>query len=146
MEPDNDQKSNANNGLITKIWGPPSWKFLHCVTYGYPVNPTAENKKSYKEYFILIGAILPCGACRTSYTHFINNGDTELTDKVMENRESLTSWFYKIHQKVNNKLKMDYGATLVNVTAKYENYRAKDKSSKNQCGGATKKKIYKLVR
>ena len=90
-----------NNGLMTKIWGPPGWKFLHSVTFGYPVKPTSEKKKYYKQFFKLAGEVFPCGACRESYQKFIGPGsDTELTNKVMKNRQTLTKWFYKIHNKV----------------------------------------------
>ena len=139
---------NGNNGLVTKIWGPPGWKFMHSVAYGYPLNPTDKHKKYYKHWFQTIGKILPCGACRTSYSNFISTGDTKLTNEVMKNRGTLTKWFFKVHQAVNNKLKMDYGSTYKNVTAQYEAYRAKDKSlSKRQKGGSrTKRKLYRLVR
>lgn len=145
--------SKSNNGLVTKIWGPPSWKFLHCVTYGYPVEPTPEQKKDYKQYFELIAKILPCGACRDSYNKFIHEGDTKLNDTVMNNRNSLTKWFYKLHQKVNKKLNIDYGSTYKNVTQRYEGYRAKDKSKPTdgpQNGGGVissfRRRAYRLVR
>lgn len=141
---------NPKNGLVTKIWGPPSWISLHCITYGYPENPTSEQKKNYKKYFQLIGDVLPCGACRSSYKKFISEGDTLLNNKVMKDRKSLTKWFIKVHNKVNKKLGIDYGATYKNVTQRYESYRAKDKSKptdapENQAGG-TRRRTYRLVR
>ena len=27
---------NVDNGMMTKVWGPPGWLFLHCLTFGYP--------------------------------------------------------------------------------------------------------------
>jgi len=42
---DLNSESNINNGLITKIWGPPTWDCLHSFTFGYPVHPTDEQKK-----------------------------------------------------------------------------------------------------
>lgn len=134
----------SNNGLITKIWGPPSWKFLHSVTFGYPENPDDNHKKNYKRYFELVGDILPCGACRESYKRFINEGHTQLTDDVMKNRETFTRWFYNVHQRVNKKLEIDYGTKYEHVVARYENYRAKDRSNKNQCGGH--RRVYRLTK
>ena len=32
-----------NNGMMTKIWGPPGWLFLHCVTMGYPDELDLDN-------------------------------------------------------------------------------------------------------
>jgi len=117
--------SNANNGLITKIWGPPAWEFLHSITFGYPINPTPEQKEAYKDFFIRVGDILPCKYCRESYKKFISKGNTKLTDKVLENRESLTNWFYLIHEQVNQKLGVSYGVTYEDICDKYESYRAK---------------------
>lgn len=116
---------NSNNGLITKIWGPSGWIFNHSVTFGYPINPTPEQKKQYKNYFLMLGNILPCKYCRTSYNHFINTGKTALTDKDLENRDSLSRWFYRIHEAVNQKLEIEYGITFEQVAEKYESFRAK---------------------
>ena len=36
-------------GMITKIWGPPAWVFLHSIAAGYPLDITKdpEKKKMY---------------------------------------------------------------------------------------------------
>lgn len=115
---------NINNGLITKIWGPSLWIGLHCITFGYPINPTFEQKENYKIFFEKVGDVLPCKHCRDSYKNFINEQDTIL-DNALENRDSLTKWLYNIHNKVNEKLGMDYGISYNMVQKKYESYRAK---------------------
>lgn len=123
---DNDKNinTNINNGLITKIWGPPLWVSLHCITFGYPVEPTEQHKKDYMEYFIGVGNILPCKYCRESYKQFITSGNTKLTLDVMKDRESFTKWFYLVHEAVNAKLGVDYGVTYKDVVKRYESYRA----------------------
>ena len=25
---------NVDNGMMTKVWGPAGWLFLHCITFG----------------------------------------------------------------------------------------------------------------
>lgn len=120
-----DHSDHKNNGLITKIWGDPGWTFNHSITFGYPLNPTAEQKQKYKNYFISLGDVLPCKYCRESYQKFITTGDTALTDEVLKNRESLTRWFYRVHNAVNDKLEMDYGFTYEDLVEKYESFRAK---------------------
>lgn len=117
--------NNINNGLITKIWGPDAWMFLHSVTFGYPMEPSTEQKKVYKQFFIDLGDVLPCRYCRESYKKFIMEPETELNDVVMENRKSLCKWFFNIHQRVNKKLDVDYGITFEQVESRYESYRAK---------------------
>lgn len=114
-----------NNGLITKIWGGPGWIFNHSVTFGYPLKPTEEDKKKYRNYFTSLGDVLPCKFCRESYKKFITTGNTALTDEALKDRESLTRWFYRVHQAVNNKLEMDYGITYTEMAEKYESFRAK---------------------
>jgi hypothetical protein len=125
----NEEQTNQNNGLITKVWGSAGWTFLHSVTYGYPIKPTDENKQHYKDFFISLGNVLPCKYCRESYKKFIVEGDSALTDDVLLNRRSLTEWFYRVHNAVNNKLGVDYGVTLEDVDNRYESFRAKCGSS-----------------
>lgn len=127
-----DHTDYKNNGLITKIWGGPGWTFNHSVTFGYPLKPTDEDKIKYKNYFISLGDVLPCKYCRDSYQKFISTGDTALTDDVLENRESLTKWFYRVHEAVNNKLEVTYAVTYDEVVEKFESFRAK-------CGKPSKK-------
>jgi len=125
---------NANNGMITKIWGPPMWIALHTISFGYPLEPNDEQKENYKNFFKLIADILPCRYCRESYLEFINEEGSILNDDVMNNRETLSRWLYNLHNKVNNKLGIDYGVTYENVRDRYESYRAKCSKSKKETG------------
>ena len=68
---------NDNNAIVnmsTKIWGPPMWTSLHIISFSYPINPTEIDKREYKQYFTLIGDILPCIICKKSYKEFIKTG------------------------------------------------------------------------
>lgn len=110
--------------MITKIWGPGCWISNHSITFGFPLEPTQEDKEKYKNYFELLGDVLPCIYCRKSYKQFINEPDTKLTMNVVKDRQSLTKWFYDIHNKVNKKLGIDYGVSYENIVKRYESYRA----------------------
>jgi hypothetical protein len=116
---------NINNGLMTKIWGPRAWFFANSVAFGYPVNPTSEQKQQYKTFFLHLGFVLPCGFCRESYQFFIKDGETEITDEVFENRDTLTKWIFKLHNRVNKKLGVEYGTTYQEFCDKFEMFRAK---------------------
>lgn len=131
-----DHSDYINNGLITKIWGSPGWIFGHAVTFGYPINPTEEQKNKYKNYFISLGDVLPCRFCRESYQKFITTGETALTAEALTNRNTLTKWFYNVHEAVNRKLEVDYGVTYEDVVDKYESYRAKCSTSNHAKGCA----------
>jgi hypothetical protein len=122
---DQSHTDYKNNGLITKIWGGPGWIFNHSITFGYPLEPTEEQKAKYKNYFISLGDVLPCRLCRESYKKIINTGDTALTDDVLKNRETLTKWLYRVHEAVNAKLEIDYGITYDEMVDRYESFRAK---------------------
>jgi len=113
-----------NNGLLPKIWGPHMWVALHSITFNYPVTPTSEDKETYKVFFQSLGHVLPCSYCASSYKDFISHGLTQLTDDVLETRDSLTKWLYYVHEAVNKKLGIDYGITYDNVVERYESYRA----------------------
>jgi len=130
----NHDTSNQNNGLITKIWGGPAWIFCHSITFGYPIEPTDEQKQNYKNFFLDLGNVLPCRYCRESYTKFISEGKTKLTDNVLANRTSLTKWFYNIHNIVNNKLGVEYGVEYEDMVGRYESFRAKCSPNVNANG------------
>lgn len=96
------KKENPN--MRTKAWGPPAWFFMTCVAMGYPSkNPTKLQKSYYRNFFKYVGKTLPCSLCRTSFAKFTK--ELPLTDKVLSSRRSLVIWLFKIHNKVNKKLK-----------------------------------------
>mgnify|MGYP001482058269 CR=1 FL=1 len=43
----NDYKSS--DGMLTSVWGPSLWHFLHTVSFNYPVRPTKKDKENYNE-------------------------------------------------------------------------------------------------
>ena len=117
---------NKNNGLITKIWGPAMWESIHCIAFGYPIEPTEEQKQNYKNFFLNLMNVLPCKFCRDSYKDFVTKEDeTILRDEDFENRESLTKFVFKIHNRVNKKLGVNYNICYDDFVKKYESYRAK---------------------
>lgn len=116
--------SSKNNGLLTKIWGPPLWESIHSMTFGYPLEPSDIQKTQYRDFFTGLGHVLPCGWCRVSYNKFITN-NVIIEDKDLINRDALIYWGYRIHQEVNKKLGVDYGTTIEDLYDKYGSYRAK---------------------
>ena len=100
-------KDNANNGMMTKVWGPPGWMFLHSITMGYPIKINEYDEKhiirknKIKDFFESIGYVFPCRYCRESYQDFIKEIPI---DNYLHSRKDLTLWLYKIHNKVNDKL------------------------------------------
>ena len=105
---------------MTKIWGPCAWEFLHSVTFGFPIEPSEDQKNNYMIFFKTIKDILPCRYCRDSYSDFIVTEPTILDINVLESRDSLIKWFYEIHERVNIKLGVTYETTLVDVKTRFE--------------------------
>jgi len=138
-----------NDNLNTKIWGPNTWVTLHSISFCYPNNPTQEEKEKYKQFFELLGDLLPCKLCKDSYKEFINNGETKLDYSVLENRDKFTKWLYYVHDAVNNKLNINYDVSYDDVVKRYESYRAICKHNKNikGCDAQKNKKIisYKIA-
>jgi len=82
--------------MDTKFWGKDGWKFLHSIAYSYD----EKNSSFYKKLFNSLQYILPCIYCRRSFKKYINEDPIDTT-----NKRSLTSWLYRIHNKVNEKLR-----------------------------------------
>ena len=80
-------------------WGVHGWKFIHHVAWGYPRNPTDNDKLNYKNFFTMIGNILPCGGCNIHYNN--NLLIYPLTDEVFLNSTNLMKWTIDMHNSVN---------------------------------------------
>lgn len=128
---------NVDNGMMTKIWGPAGWLFLHCVTFGYPYAINLNNrehrdkKRDYASFFYYLGKVMPCRYCRESYMEFIKENPI---GKNLDNRKDLTKWLYDIHNKVNDKLGVSECQipTFEEVYKRYEQYRAKCKKTTDE--------------
>ncbi len=80
-------------------WGPHVWQALHYITLGYPENPTEDQKKKYKNFFVLLKDTLPCSVCANHYGE--NLKKMPLSDKDLKNKESLVKWLINFHNIVN---------------------------------------------
>ena len=40
----------SGDGMLTSVWGPSLWHYLHTMSFNYPVKPTKEDKKNYYHY------------------------------------------------------------------------------------------------
>ena len=82
--------------MDTRYWGPSGWKLLHSITFSYD----EKLKNKYNDFFTTIAFVLPCKHCRKSYSEYI------LNDSIMiDSKEELTKWLWRIHNKVNEKLR-----------------------------------------
>ncbi len=117
--------SHNEIGMLTTIWGPNLWKSLHCISFVYPDNPTESEKQHYKTYFQTLKYVLPCCICRKHFTEHTQLGAKfEITDKIFNNKTTLTKWLFELHNCVNESLGMKYDITYEDVCNKYNSYIA----------------------
>ena len=113
----------SGDGFLTSVWGPAQWHMLHTISFNYPVKPTLEEKKQYRNYVISLQNILPCGACRKNLK--MNFKHLPLLMKHMESRDSFSRYIYNLHELVNKMLKKTSNLTYCDVRERYEHFRAR---------------------
>ena len=40
------------SGMLTSVWGPALWHYLHVMSFNYPVKPSIEDKRAYKNFIL----------------------------------------------------------------------------------------------
>lgn len=113
----------SDNGMLTSIWGPPMWHFLHTMSFNYPVEPTMQQKRQYRQFVLSLQNILPCGKCRKNLKE--NLKTQPLLLKHMESRKSFSRYIFDLHEAVNTMLHKKSGLTYEQVQSRYENFRAR---------------------
>ena len=113
----------SGDGMLTTIWGPSMWHYLHTMSFNYPVNPSKEDKKHYRDFILNLQNVLPCKYCRQNLkTNFKAN---PLTMSDMENRDSFSRYIYKLHETVNKLLGKKSGLSYCDVRERYEHFRSR---------------------
>ena len=126
----------SGDGFLTTVWGPIMWTSLHIISFNYPVNPTLEQKKQYRNYVLSLQNVLPCGACRKNLKTNLKHFPLKMSD--MKSRETFSKYIYELHELVNKMLKKKSNLTYCDVRERYEHFRAR-------CVDEKPKVFYKLV-
>jgi hypothetical protein len=113
----------ANDGMVTRIWGPPLWHYLHTMSFNYPQHPTAQDKKHYKDFIINLQYVLPCKYCRMNLTNNFKRYPIKTSD--MRDRESFSRYVYNLHELVNKMLDKQSNLTYSDVRERYEHFRSR---------------------
>lgn len=82
-------------------WGEYLWHTIHFVSLGYPNNPSSNDKKYYKDFYVNLKNVLPCQECSE---HYEENLKKYNIDKFLDTREKLFEWTILIHNEVNRML------------------------------------------
>ena len=117
----NDFKSG--DGMITAVWGPSLWHYLHVMSFNYPVHPTSKDKKNYKKFIYSLKKVLPCKYCRINMKK--NLKAVPLNKKALASRDGFSRWMYNLHEHINKMLGKKSGLTYCKVRERYEHFRAR---------------------
>ena len=136
---------------MTKIWGPPTWLFLHTFI-------EKMNEKFYKNNIIkVIGLIknvchnLPCSYCDIHSRSYLKH----LTPKAVPTKTHMKQFLFKFHNDVNKRIHKPQftnfeqykRAKLENIFQNFNNhYPHTSALSKRFISGITRKRIVKKIR
>tara|TARA_A100001015_G_C14998054_1_gene717100 strand:+ start:1234 stop:1797 length:564 start_codon:yes stop_codon:yes gene_type:complete len=114
---------NSNDGMLTTVWGPSAWHYIHTVSFNYPVHPTCDDKRHYRNFILNLRHILPCGKCRKNLCK--NFKKHPLMWRHMRNRESFSKYVYTLHETINKLLGKKSGLSYADVRDRYEHFRSR---------------------
>ena len=114
---------SSGDGMLTTIWGPSMWHFLHTMSFNYPVAPSKEDKQNYRDFIINLQNILPCKYCRQNLKTNLKANPLKMSD--MESRDTFSRFIYKLHETVNKLLGKKSGLSYCDVRERYEHFRSR---------------------
>jgi hypothetical protein len=109
--------------MVTKIWGPAQWHFLHTMSFNYPVNPTPKDKKHYRDYVLNLRYVLPCKYCRINLTNNLKKNPLQMCH--MASRDTFSRYIYELHETVNKMLNKKSHLSYCDVRERYEHFRSR---------------------
>ena len=114
---------SSGDGMLTSVWGPSLWHYLHTMSFNYPTKPTKQDKKNYKNIVYSLRNVLPCKYCRMNLRR--NLKSLPLKDKDLKDRQSYSLWMFRLHEHINKMLGKKSGLTYEQVRERYEHFRAR---------------------
>jgi len=113
----------SGDGMMTKIWGPAMWHYLHTMSFNYPVNPTNEDKKNYRDFILNLKNVLPCKYCRINLSNNFKKKPIQMCH--MKSRDTFSRYIYELHETVNKMLHKKSNLTYCEVRERYEHFRSR---------------------
>uniref|UniRef100_A0A6C0D3C5 thiol oxidase n=1 Tax=viral metagenome TaxID=1070528 RepID=A0A6C0D3C5_9ZZZZ len=133
-----DADYQSNDGMLTTVWGPGMWHYLHTMSFNYPVKPTCQDKTRYSDFIYSLRYVLPCGKCRKNLCKNLKRLPLKISN--MESRATFSKYVYDLHELINTMLGKKSGLSYEEVRERYEHFRARCAKTKKN---ATKKKLEK---
>ena len=133
---------NSGDGMLTTIWGPSLWHYLHIMSFNYPTHPTLQDKQHYKNFIDNLPNVLPCKYCRMNLKNNFKKNPLKMCH--LKNRHAFSYYIYNLHEIVNKMLDKKSNLTFCQVRDRYENFRSR-------CTSPTKtiqneNKLFKFVK
>jgi len=119
---------NSGDGMLTTVWGPAMWHYLHTMSFNYPLNPTIEEKENYRNFVLNLQNVLPCKYCRINLK--TNFKQLPLNMANMKNRETFSKYIYQLHELVNKMLNKKSNLSYCEVRDRYEHFRSRCNENK----------------
>lgn len=82
--------------MDTRYWGPSGWRLLHLISFS-----SHPNREDVYRFFNTLPYVLPCKYCRMSFSE-------NITKDPIEKAESIPRWLWRMHNKVNAKLRSQH--------------------------------------
>jgi hypothetical protein len=114
---------NSGDGMLTTVWGPGLWHYLHTMSFNYPNEPTKKEKNDYRDFILSLKNVLPCGKCRENLKHNFKSLPLKMRD--MKNRYTFSKYVYDLHELINKMLNKESGLSYEEVRERYEHFRAR---------------------
>ena len=121
--PFNKNDFDSGDGMLTSVWGPSMWHYLHTMSFNYPINPTKDDKKNYRNFILSLKNVLPCRHCRDNLKN--NFKIHPLQDCHLKDRNSFSRYIYKLHEIINKMLNKKSGLSYCDVRERYEHFRSR---------------------
>ena len=118
-----EKEYNSNDGMLTTVWGPAMWHYLHTMSFNYPVKPTTKDKKHYHEFITKLQHVLPCGKCRENLKE--NFKKLPIKRCAMKSRYTFSKYVYDLHELINTMLGKRSGLSYEMVRERYEHFRSR---------------------
>lgn len=127
----------SGDGMLTAVWGPSLWHYLHIMSFNYPVKPTSKHKKYYKQFIQNLSFTLPCKHCRDNLIK--NLKFFPIKECHLKDRETFSRYIFLLHERINKQLGKSSGLSYCDVRERYEHFRSRCSSKEGKVFKFTKK-------
>jgi hypothetical protein len=113
---------NDEKNILPILFGSNIWRSIDSFISVMDDIPTENDRKNYFNFFKSLETTIPCEDCRNSYNMYSKELDTNIYNlDNYKKKENLISMVFKLREKVNEKIGIDYGITLNYYKLKLKN-------------------------